>query len=103
MKKALILFLILFILVLLQTSFLVHFNIFGFVPNLVIIFVIFLDFFEKEKNFFSPAFFNSLFGGLFLDVFSRHQIGFYIIILIGLYIFVKIIKKHVRTPVIKGF
>ncbi len=102
-KKIVISVLILYILVLLQTSFLVHFNLFGFIPNFVIILVFFWNLLEKEKKFFSLGFFSAIIGGFLLDIFSSRIIGFYIFILVGVAIFIKlIIRKHVRIPIIKG-
>lgn len=99
-KKILILILFFYILVLLQTSFLVHFNIKGIVPNLVLVSVILINFFEKPKEYL--GFLSAIIGGFFLDVFSENFIGFYILILVGLAIFIKfILKKYVRTPIIK--
>lgn len=99
-KKIIISVLSLYFLVILQSSFFVHFNFFGFFPNFVIILVIFWNLLEKEKNFFSLGFFSAITGGLFLDIFSSRMIGFYIFILVGIAIFIKIIiRKYVRIQV----
>jgi len=82
-------------LVLIQTSFLVHFTIFNAVPNLVLISVIIWNFLEKRRNYFGVI--NGLIGGFFLDIFSGRLIGFYVLILAGLAIFIKLIfKRYVR-------
>lgn len=96
-KKFLISLSLYYTLVLLQTSFFVHFNISGIILNLVLISVILWNLFEKSKSSF--GLFNALIGGFFLDVFSNRIIGFYILILMGLAIFIKLfIKKYVRIP-----
>ena len=97
MKKVLILILVSYILVLLQTSFLVHFSILGIVPNFIFILVIFWNFFEKSKN--PLGLFYAVSGGFFLDVFSSRPFGFYILILGIISLFIKlVIKKYVRIP-----
>lgn len=99
-KKILILILFFYILVLLQTSFLVHFNVKGIVPNLVLVSVILINFFEKPKE--NLGFISGICGGFFLDIFSENFIGFYILISVGLAISIKfILKKYVRIPIIK--
>ncbi len=94
-KKILISIIVFYFLVLIQTSFLVHFTVFDAVPNLVLISVIIWNFLEKRKNYFGVI--NGLIGGFFLDIFSGRFIGFYILILAGLAIFIKLIfKRYVR-------
>lgn len=96
--KTIILILFFYILVLLQTSFLAHFNIFGIIPNLVLISVIFLNLFTPHYKWegISAAFF----GGFFLDVFSSQPIGWNVFLLVGLAIFIKVIlRKYVRIPI----
>lgn len=80
MRKFLILVLFLYILALLQTSFLIHFNIDGQVPNLILISILLLIFLEKPEEKFS--FFGALAGGLLLDVFSSSFLGISIIVLL---------------------
>ncbi|MFC1630219.1 hypothetical protein ACFL06_01640 [Patescibacteria group bacterium] len=65
---------------LLQTSFLVHFNIEGQVLNLILISLLLLIFFEKPADNFS--FFAAFIGGFFLDVFSAAFLGTSILILL---------------------
>jgi len=98
-KKILLSIILFYFLVLIQTSFLVHFTIFDAVPNIVLILVLGWNLLEKRKNYLGVT--NALIGGFFLDVFSSHFIGFYILILIGLAIFIKLIfKRYVRIPFI---
>jgi len=95
MQKAWLLVLAFYIMVLLQTSFLVPFNIFGMTPNFVIIAVILINFFEKpEKKMGIVA---GIFGGIFLDIFSGHFLGFYTLILLAAVFFIKyIIRSYIR-------
>jgi len=103
MKKVIFVILFCYFLVLFQTSFLVHFRLFGVIPNLVLILVIVLSFFEKERGWrFLPS--NSgvwfaLFGGFFLDVFSSAFLGIQIAILLSVSIFTGLVlKKFLRFP-----
>lgn len=98
-KKILISIIVFYFLVLLQTSFLVHFTIFDAVPNVVLILVIIWNLLEKRRDYFGVI--NGLIGGFFLDIFSGRFIGFYVLILVGLAIFIKLIfKRYVRIPFI---
>jgi len=98
LKNILISILILYFLVLLQTSFFVHFNLWGIVPNFVIILVILWNFFEKEKSFLSLGFLIALIGGFFLDIFSSWPFGFYIVILGLLAVFITTIARYIAFP-----
>jgi len=100
-KNILILLLAFYILALFQTSFLVHFNISGIIPNIIFILVIIINIFEKpeKKTGFSAAFI----GGFFLDVFSSHPIGFNILILFSATLFIKVIlRRYVRIPFLRS-
>ncbi len=100
MKKALILILTLYLLTLIQTSFLVHFNILGVIFNLVLVFVCLLSFFEGPTQRW--GFFAAVIGGFFLDIFSTSFIGISIFVLvlisfifkISLYILKERPEKH---------
>ncbi len=99
LKKILISIIVFYFLVLIQTSFLVHFTIFDAVPNIVLILVVAWNLLEKRKNYLGII--NALIGGFFLDIFSNRFIGFYVLILVGLAIFIKLIfKRYVRIPFI---
>ncbi|MFA4998905.1 MAG: hypothetical protein WC514_02690, partial [Candidatus Paceibacterota bacterium] len=80
MRKFLFLFLVLYILCLLQTSFLVYFSIKGFVLNLVLVTVILINIFENPREM--TGIFLAGFGGLFLDIFSVRFFGFWMVILL---------------------
>lgn len=93
-KKIVIFTLFFYLLVLLQTSFFPHF--FKIFPNLILISIVFINFFEKIKNF-SGIYFAFL-GGFFLDIFSERFFGFWILISLILAIFIKFfIKKYIQT------
>lgn len=96
-KKLIISIIILYFLVLLQTSFLVHFGLFGMVPNAVIVFVVSWNIFEKEDS--NVGIYNAVIGGFLLDIFSDRFIGFNILILVLLAFILKLISnKYVRIP-----
>jgi len=94
-KRILILSLFLYLLALFQTSFLIHFR-----PlNFILLFIIFLNLFEKpEENF---GLISALSGGFFLDVFSEKPIGFHILILFGFSLLIKIIlRRYIQLPIL---
>lgn len=87
----------LYILVIFQTSFLVHFSFFNIIPNYALFFIVIWNLFEDSKKLF--GIFLSAFGGFFLDVFSNHPIGFNILILVLISVIIKaVVKKYVRIP-----
>lgn len=91
MKKSLVLILFFYILALIQTSFLVHFNIEGQVPNLILIALVLLIFFEKPEE--KLSFFGAGVGGFFLDIFSNVFLGTSIIaLLLMTFLFKKLVK-----------
>ncbi|MFH1401939.1 MAG: rod shape-determining protein MreD [Parcubacteria group bacterium] len=95
MKKIPLIILAFYILVLLQTSFLVHFNIFGIVPNFIILAVILINFFEKPEE--KLGIIAGFFGGIFLDIFSQNFLGFYTMILLAVSFFIKyILRSYIR-------
>jgi rod shape-determining protein MreD len=106
LKNIIFLIFFFYFLVLIQSSFLTHFQIFSgsfgiWTPNLILITIILINFFEKpEKNLGIIA---AFIGGFFLDLFSENFIGFYILISLGLAIFLKFIfKKYLRLePIFK--
>ena len=98
MYKKIIIFIILFyFLALIQTSFMVHFSIWGLIPNLIFLSVVIWNIFEKSNNNF--GIYQAFAAGFFLDIFSSRIIGFNIIILISLAIVIKLfLKSYVRIP-----
>ncbi len=86
MKKVLFLSLIFYLILLIQESFLPHFNIRGVVPNLVLIFVCLFSFFEKSKKRDEKyGIILVIIVGFFLDIFSVSFFGRFILILTAIY------------------
>ena len=83
-----------YFLLLLQTSFLVHFV--PFLPSLILIIVLLINLFEDEKKNFGMI--TAFIGGFFLDVFSENYIGFHILILFLLSILIKLVLKNYLQP-----
>ena len=92
MKRILISILFFFVLSLFQTTFLVHFNLFGLLPNLVLISVIVFNFLENSEK--KTGIIIAGIGGLFLDIFSSSFLGVSILILV---ILAYLIKKFLWT------
>jgi len=90
--KHTIIFLLFFILALLQTSFLPYFSIMGSILNIVfILFFILIFFGENEEEFFIP-----ITAGFFLDTFLTSYFGISIISLLAVYIFQKFITHFFK-------
>lgn len=90
-QKILILIPFFYILALLQTSF-------WFSLPFILIAVILISFFTSSASL-SPGISSAFIGGLFLDVFSNHWFGFWVLILLGIVIFIKILRKYVRFSI----
>jgi len=98
MKKTLILIISLYFLILLQVSFLIHFKIFNRLPNIILISVILICLFQKKESNLGIG--AAAVGGLLLDIFFSNFIGFYILILLVISLFIKfVIRSYVRVPV----
>ena len=95
MKKGFLVMLSFFILALLQVSFLPHFPLWGWVPNLVLISLVILASFASIKVGFEAA----LAGGFLLDIYSSLPFGFWIILSFMLFFAARyILKNYVRLP-----
>jgi len=105
LKKILFFVFFFYLLVLIQTSFLVKFSIFGIVPNLVLISVILFNVFTDPKQ--NSGVLAAFIAGFFLDVFSRGPFGFfgfYTLISMLLALFLKfILKNYVQVSFFKKF
>ncbi len=89
---------IIYFLVLFQTSFLSHFLVWGYTPNLVLIVVFLWNILESEKD--HTGLFVALASGFFLDIFSSRFIGFNVLILLFFALLIKFfIKKHARISI----
>jgi rod shape-determining protein MreD len=97
MIKNIVFFILLFyFFALLQASFLVHFSLWGFFPNLILITVILLNIFNRDIKLGVGA---AVVGGFFLDVFSSNFFGFWILILLTAALFINfVLKRYVRLP-----
>jgi rod shape-determining protein MreD len=99
-KKIIFLFLLFYVLILVQTSFLAHFTFKGTTLNLVLLTTIFISLFVREQWF---AIASAFIAGLYLDVFSlglTSFFGFYTLISVGLSLFIRlVIRKYVQIPI----
>ena len=102
MKKSLITILqVLFVLVLVQASFLNHFVIFGNVwlqiGNLAAVFVLVYAMFEHAKGRLSWV--AAVWGGMLLDLYSNMYFGVWILSFLALVFMIKfILKRYVSIP-----
>jgi rod shape-determining protein MreD len=90
LKKFVFLILFFYFLILLQISFLSRF--FIFLPNLVLVAIILINFFEEQKSNF--GIFAALIGGFFLDIFSEQFFGYYFLISFSFAFFIKFVLKN---------
>ena len=89
-----------YLLVLFETSFFVHFNIPYISINLLLILTIIWNIFEETNNYLGIII--AFTSGFFLDIFSSGLMGYNIVILLISAYFIKyIFKKYVRIPFIK--
>jgi rod shape-determining protein MreD len=91
MIKTLILIPFLFFLILVQTSFFVHFDLCGTIPNLVLISVVLINFFEDPRK--KSGLIIAGVAGFYLDLFSNFQLGISIFLLV---LFTLLIKREVK-------
>lgn len=100
MKTALFLIPLFFILTLVQTSFLAHFAVAGFIFPAVFIAVSVLALLEPPASF--GAVFGAVIGGVFLDAVSSHFFGYWTLILVLLSLMIRyIMRVYVRLPLLK--
>jgi len=85
-----------YFLALVQTSFLIHFNLFLLGYIFVFIIVIFVNLSEELDQ--REGLFIAGLGGLFLDIFSAQLFGLGILLFIGLAVLTKIIKNYIQIP-----
>lgn len=103
LKKTIFLILLFYFLILLQSSFLVHFSFKGIVPNLVLILAGLINVLEEKNKRTGIA--AGFLAGFFLDIFSAGPVfffGFYTLVSLALCFFIKLVlKAHVKVPVLK--
>ena len=102
--RLLIIFLLFTLLVILQTSFLVHFNIMGAMLNLIFILYFVVVFFEGSQKYIQGIF-SAIVAGFFLEIFSSFYFGvlfvsLLIIVFILKYILYLLNKKRDEYPII---
>ena len=99
MKQAFFLILVFVFLALLQTSFLAHFPLQGFVIPAVIMGVFMVSIFVKALF---AGLLGAFAGGLVLDVFSQHIFGYWTIVAVLVFCIVSfLIHTYVRFPFLK--
>jgi rod shape-determining protein MreD len=102
MKKIGIIILSLYGFSLLQMSFFVHVLPAGFIPNLILLFVVMVTLFEKPESY--ASFSAALFGGVLLDIFSGGFIGFWSVLLLAFSLLVKmVLQNYVRFSIPQKF
>ncbi len=79
MKRAVIIFLLIYILILAQSTFLFFFNFKGIVLNLALLFVLAINLLENPQD--RAGIIGAAFCGFLLDVFSQRNIFAYFVIL----------------------
>ncbi len=100
LKKSVFLFFIFYIFILLETSFLPSFSIFGFTLDLIFLSVTTVNLFERTEG--KLGFICAFIGGFFLDIFSSNFFGLNTAILLILAVFIKkIIRQYVSFPTFK--
>ncbi|OGZ19550.1 MAG: hypothetical protein A3F95_02105 [Candidatus Nealsonbacteria bacterium RIFCSPLOWO2_12_FULL_39_31] len=97
MIKFILITIFFYFLTLFQTSFLVHFAVFGRTLNFVAFAVILWNIFERKEN--SRGFYVAGMAGLFLDIFSTGFIGANFATLIIVSALIKfLLKRYVKIP-----
>jgi rod shape-determining protein MreD len=97
-KKIIILIPVFYLLAVLHASFFAHFGIFGSIFNLIGLLVILINVFIPEAYF---GIISAIIGGFFWDIFSANFLGYHVLILLLIAIFIQlIIKKYVRASFI---
>lgn len=89
-KKVILVALGFYLLILLQSSFFVHFS--NYALNLVLIAVVLINFFEEQKESFGVV--SALIAGFLLDIFFSSYIGYWVLICFLISIFIKLIFKR---------
>lgn len=101
MLRFILVFLLFLVLIIFQTTFLVHFPILGMVPNFIFAFVLLFAFFESSSV--TNSFWYATTGGVLLDLFSANFFGFWALILVLSVFLIKFfVKSYVRPPIFQG-
>ncbi len=96
-KKILISIIIIYFLALLETSFLIHLNIFKWIPNVILLYAVIFNIIEDPKKY--GGVYVAIIAGFFLDIFSSGFIGYNIIVFLAISLLLKLIfNRYVRIP-----
>jgi len=90
-----------YFLAIIQTSFLVHYQINGGSLNLVLISIILFNFFEKKESRLGLIIAGA--GGLYLDIFSPYFPGLFALLGIGTALLIRVIKPFFETKKLISF
>lgn len=102
MAKNTSLFALFFLLALLQTSFFVHFRVFGIMPNFLLLAVLIVNIFESPRDL--TGIYLALFAGFLWDIFSSEFIGYHILVLVCVAVLIKfVLFQYVRIPTFKRY
>ena len=101
MRNILAIIIFFYFLSLIQTSFLVPFNVSGKLPNLILVFVIYFVLLENPKENF--GFFTAFVGGFYIDIFSSHPLGTTTIFLLVLTFLLKKLSSSLKNMTIFWF
>lgn len=100
LKKIIFFIFFFYVLILIQTSFLVQFNVFGIVPNLILMAIILINIFTSVPDASGLA--AAFIGGIYLDIFSPSFFGFfgfYTLVSLLISLLLKfILKNYVKIP-----
>ena len=99
-RKAILILVLLYLIILLQTSFFPYFSLWGINPNYSLIFVIFVSLLEKSGKL---GIWAAVAGGLLNDIFySSMFFGFYLVVFFLVWLVINIfLRKYVQVPSIK--
>ncbi len=96
--KIFLLFFIVTMFAILQSSFFIHFPIYGLVPNLLLALVLIYNLLEDFKRV--EGFYIAVFAGFWVDVFSTMPIGTYVVSFLFLaYLLKRILRRYVEFTV----
>lgn len=97
--KSFIIFLLFYFFAVLQGSFFIHFNVFGAVPNFILIFLFLIIFFspsQKKVGMNYLIFVYIVIAGLFLDIFSSAYFGVSVVLLLIIGFLAKRVQDSLR-------
>lgn len=97
MKSFIFIPLIFYSALLLQTSFLVHFQVFGIVLSPAVLLFLLMNVFEKRES--DAGIMAAFWAGFFIDIFSDSLMGFWVAVFISASLAIRFVKEqYVRIP-----